>query len=155
MWYQDVMWQNKNVIFPFPQDLYASTLAQWWRRVRGSHPQSHKSYSSHGHIMPRDKLKTFVSTSTISINKNLGRVLTQGEGLALTKSHVPLIIWSSDATWQNKSVCHLHRTHKHQTWHSGNLGWGATTHNMTLDHVITWCLITKLNSTFHLLFHKT
>lgn len=95
-----------------------------------------KSYSSHGHIMSRDKLKTFISTSTISINTNLGSVVTLGEGLALIKSHVPLIIWSRDATWQNKSVYHFHRTHKHQTWHSGNSGWGATTHNIW--RLITW-----------------
>lgn len=40
---------------------------------------------------------------------------------------------------------HFLKTHKNQTWHNSDLGWGAPTDKVScpFDHVTTWCHVTK------------
>ena len=50
---------------------------------------------------------------------------------------------------------HLHRNYKHQTWHSVDLGWGASTYQVKhlIDHLVIWCYMTI--KMLYLLLHRT
>ena len=65
-------------------------------------------------------------------------MVTKVEGLSLTKSHVPLIMWSRDVK------CYITNSMKKyiQTWQKVHLGFGAPNH-MSLDHVVTGCHVTN------------
>ena len=88
-------------------------------------------------------LKRFISTPTRPTTINLGGVATEFEGLPFTWSQIPLIMWSREKL--KTFYLHFHKTYKHQTWHSGNLSWGAPTGKVicAFDHVVARCQVTK------------
>ena len=91
--------------------------------------------------------KRYICTSARPLWTKIDRVLTKFERLQFTDSHVPLIMWSHNATWQNKaSYLYFNKTYKHQTWQSDDSRWGTPTWKVTclFDHVFTWCHVTNL-----------
>ena len=91
-------------------DLQPSVSLGWWVGVRGFHLPSHMSHWSCGHVISRVKIKvfylhfhkTYKHQTWHSSNLDYGASTCQG--LLLAKSHVPLTMWSRDATWQHKSI---------------------------------------------------
>ena len=85
----------------------------------------------------RYKFKTLrISTFARFTVTKVGRVVT------LRGSHLPsqISLWSSGHLMSHHKIkiCfQFHKTRKHQTWHSGNLGWG-TPSSKNIWSLITW-----------------
>ena len=94
----DVMWQNKMFYLQFHKtnrhQICHSGDFYWGAPTNQvtysfDHRSRHATWQNHNVISPLICIK-------------LGKVVNSVEKLLLTKSHDSLILWSSDATWQNK-----------------------------------------------------
>ena len=82
-------------------------------------------------------------------------MVTWVEGLPLTKSSVPLIMWSCYITSQNRHVISplSQCLYKYHIWYLGDIGWWTSTYQVTcpLDYTLTGCCVTKKETFLH--FH--
>ena len=92
MWSYKVTWQTKIIVSLLPECLRPPNLAGWLVTLMGCYLLSHMTLWSH------------ISTMTLFLATELGRMVTYLEGFLTIKSHNALVIWSYKVTWKTKII---------------------------------------------------
>ena len=96
---------SNNIISPLPQWLCTLSLVVWRFITRESYSQIHMTLLSGGLARSCAKLKTYISTTIVSMTIKLGRLVTYLDGLLSVKFYNTLV--SLQDQWQTKTVISL------------------------------------------------
>ena len=78
---------------------------------------NHKFIQNSDHVFLQGRVTNKNHYARVFMASNLGRIITYLNVLLPIKSHVPLIAWSCEITWQTKTIITpLPQWHDHQAW---------------------------------------